>query len=178
MSCPCCGSASRIPGQLALHGHGVRERQVRGPDAHWGRPKTLIVAARRFRCQRCAAVILVVPRGVIARRLFAATAIALALWLFGVEQRPPVAVRAAVSPWQSAGATAAAGWAQLRRWAGQAREGRLFGDLPAAADGPIRAVAKRVATAIAAMGPPSAWDASSVDQLWEGALHAAMRISL
>lgn len=69
----------------------------------------MVVVARRFRCQRCAAVIIVVPGGVVARRLFAATAIALMLWLFDVEGRLPAAVRAAVSPWQSAGATAAAG---------------------------------------------------------------------
>ena len=92
--CPCCGAASRVPGaSLALHGHGVRERQVRGPVERRGRPTTVIVAARRYRCQRCRAVIVVVPRGILPRRLFASTAIAWALWLFGVERKSPMRVR-------------------------------------------------------------------------------------
>lgn len=170
--CPCCRSASQEPGRaLGLHGHGVRERQVRGPLEPWGRPTTVWVAGRRYQCQHCSAVILVVPRGIVRRRLFSIGAIAWALWLFGVEQLPPVQVREAVSPWQVLGATAAAGWAQLGRWARDVRRGRLLGGLPAAVSGGLRAVAQRVATALAALAPPAAWDVPPAEKLWQGALH-------
>jgi DNA-directed RNA polymerase subunit RPC12/RpoP len=162
---------------LVLHGHGLRERQVRGPLECWGRPKTVIIAARRYQCQRCSAVILVVPRGIIRGRLFSAPAIAWALWLFGMEGLPPSRVRKAVSPWQTAGWTAAAGWAQLKRWVRDVRHGRLFGGLPSAAGGGVRTVAERVTTALGAKAPPSAWDASPESQVWQGALHAGAGIA-
>lgn len=172
-SCPCCGRPSREPGRgLGLHGHGLRARQVRGPVERWGRPKTVIIAARRYRCQRCSAVIVVVPRGIVRRRLFSSAAMAWALWLFGVEYLSAARVREAVSPWRSAGATAAAGWAQLRRWVRDVALGRLFGGLPSAASRGVRAVAERVTTALRGMAPPSAWDTSPAEQLWQGALHA------
>lgn len=176
-ACPCCGRASREPGRgLGLHGHGLRDRQVRGPVEHWGRPETVVIAARRYRCQRCSAVIVVVPRGVVRRRLFSSAAIAWALWLFGAEHLSAARVREKVSPWQ-AGPTAAAGWAQLRRWVRDVAIGRLFGRLPAAVGGGGRAVAKRVTVALRAMAPPAAWGASPVEQLWQGALHAEAGIA-
>jgi len=170
--CPCCRAASQEPGRaLGLHGHGVRERQVRGPLAPWGRPTTVWVGCRRYRCQHCSAVMLVVPRGIVCRRLFSIGAIAWALWLFGVEQLPPAQVREGVSPWQVLGATAAAGWAQLGRWARDVRRGRLLGNLPAAVGAGLRAVAQRTAMALAALAPPAAWDAPPPEKLWQGALH-------
>lgn len=176
--CLCCGRASRPPGQgLGLHGHGVRARQVRGPVEHWGRPKTVVIAARRYRCRRCSAVIMVVPQGVVRRRLFSSGAIGLALWLFGPKHLPPSRVRRAVSPWQSAGATAAAGWAQLRRWLRDVRNGKLFGGLPVAVGAGPRRVAERVAMALRGLAPPSAWCASPQEQMWQGALHAAAAIT-
>lgn len=177
-ACPCCGRASREPGRgLGLHGHGLRDRQVRGPVEHWGRPKTVVIAVRRYLCQRCSAVIVVVPRGVVRRRLFSSAAMARALWLFGVGQLPPARVREKVSPWQAAGATAAVGWAQLRRWARDVELGRLFGGLPAAAGGGGRAVAERIATALRGIAPPAAWGASEAEQVWQGALHAEAGIA-
>ncbi len=177
-SCPCCGRASREPGRgLGLHGHGQRDRQLRGPLECWGPPQIVVITARRYRCQHCSAVIFVVPRGVMRGRLFSAAAIAWALWLFGMQGLPPSRVRAAVSPWQTAGATAAAGWAQLRRWVRDVRQGRLFGGLPSAAGGGGRAIAERITTALRATAPPSAWDASPEGQLWQGALHARVGIT-
>lgn len=127
---------------------------------------------RSYRCQRCLAVVLVVPQGVARRRLFSLGAIAWGLWLFGVRQQSPKQVRKAVSPWQNLGATAAAGWAQLRRWASDVRQGKLFAGLPAAVGGALRGVARRVATALAALAPPTAWDAPEAGRVWQGALHA------
>ena len=171
--CPCCSSASQEPGRaLGLQGHGVREREVRGPLEPWGRPTTVWVGCRRYQCQHCSAVMLVVPRGIVRHRLFSIGAIAWGLWLFGVGKLPPVQVRKAVSPWQVLGATAAAGWAQLRRWARDVRRGRLLGGLPAAVGAGLRAVAQRAAMALAALAPPAAWDAPPHEKLWQGALHA------
>jgi hypothetical protein len=46
--CPCCGVASRPVGQaLTLHGHGKRERQVRGPLELGGAPKLVTLLLRR-----------------------------------------------------------------------------------------------------------------------------------
>lgn len=176
--CPCCGGASREPGRaLKLHGHGLRERQLRGPVERWGRPRIVVISVRRYRCQRCAAVITVAPRGVPARRLFSLPAIALALWLYGAQRQPPAAVRGAVSPWW-AGATAARSWEQLRRWIGAVRAGRLLGGLPAAAGEGPREVATRATMALRGLasigeGAPK----EEGHQVWHAALHVAVSIS-
>jgi hypothetical protein len=81
---------------------------------------------RRYACRPCRAVIVVVPLGVIAERLFAAAAIGLALTLFGVDGLPLSKVRQRVSPWQRVGVTACGSWLAVRRWVRAIREGRLF----------------------------------------------------
>lgn len=87
--CPRCEAAGRPTGRgLGLWGHGVRERQSRGPLEPFGKPVTVVIRMRRFVCRACGAVIQVVPRGVIAWRLFSAQAIALAVTLFGVHRLP------------------------------------------------------------------------------------------
>ena len=134
----------------------------------------VVIAVRRYQCQRCAAVITVAPRGVPARRLFSLPAIALGLWLYGAQLHPPGAVRRAVSPWQ-AGATAACGWAQLRRWVRDVRAGRLLGGLPAAAGAGPREIAARATMALrglASIGEGSPQEEGH--QVW----HAALRITV
>jgi hypothetical protein len=115
------------------------------------------IAARRYRCRGCGTIVLVVPRGVVARRLFAAPAIAVAFARFGIEAQPLPRVRAAVNPWTTVGATAAAGWLAVRRWVQAVRTGRLF---PRVRVGPrdrtARQVATRTAWTLAALGPPGA----------------------
>lgn len=65
-----------------------------------------------------------------------------------------------MSPWRQVGATAARGWASLRRWARAVREGALFGEVRVLPDGArLRDVAARAATTLAAFAP------SSVDAL-------------
>jgi hypothetical protein len=94
---------------------------------------------------------MVVPRGVIRRRLYSAGAMALALALYGVARLSPAEVRRRVSPLQIVGTTAAASWASLRRWSRSVRAGRLFPmvrSLPA--DATLRQVAARAATTLAA----------------------------
>ncbi len=105
-------------------------------------------------CRACGAVVVVVPRGVLRRRLYSAAAVALAAALYGVAGLAPAEVRAQVSPLRIVGATAASGWASLRRWAGAVRGGRLFPVVRALpADATLREVAARAATTLAAYAP-------------------------
>lgn len=157
-SCPCCGAASRpVGGGIVLHGHGVRARDLWGPPEAMAPPRVGEVDCRRYRCQRCAAILQVVPRGVLRRRLYSAAAVALALALWGVERLAPAEVRRRVSPWRRVGATAAAGWASLRRWARAVRVAVLFARVRAAPAGArLRELAARAATTLAAFAPSSA----------------------
>jgi hypothetical protein len=111
------------------------------------------VAVRRYRGRCCAAVVTVVPRGVVGRRHYSATAIALALALYalGTAARE---VRRRVSSWRVVGAAATA-WITLCRWIAAGAEGRLFIGIGARVAGQ-RAIAERLASVIAAQAPPSA----------------------
>lgn len=172
--CPCCGIASRPVGApLRLHGHGLRERDQWGPPAPGELPVTIGVQLRRYLCLECGAVIAVVPRGILRRRLYSAGAISWALALFGALRLPPAQVRARVSPWSRPGATAASGWLSLRRWAAAVQDGRLFPGAPRpAAEASLREVAARVAAALAAAAPPGS--TGSLDTLaFAGAAHVS-----
>jgi hypothetical protein len=128
-----------------LHGHGVVERQIRGPPSPDAAPAVVVVHARRFRCQACSAVMTVVPREVLAGFWYAAPAIALALMLHGIEQRSARAVRGRVCAWPSGGAV---GWPTLRRWA---RSPSLWRSIRVApANWSTRQRAERIATTLAA----------------------------
>lgn len=155
--CPCCGVPSRPSGGLlGLHGHGLRERHQWGPAEPGGTPGLVGVLVRRYLCRSCGTVVVVGPRGILPGRLYAAGAIALALALWGCGGQPARLVRRQVSPFTVVGATAAAGWASLRRWARHVRAGRLFGHvraLPAGAS--LRQLAARAATTLAACAPGS-----------------------
>jgi hypothetical protein len=116
--CTACGAASSPPGQgRRLHGHGVRERMRLGPEELGGRSVSTTVAVRRYRCVRCHAVLVVVPRGVLPRLRYGAVAVALALARWAVESVPAARVRAEVSPDRHLGHDARRGWRSLRRWA-------------------------------------------------------------
>lgn len=136
-----------------LHGHGLRERQVRGIEAPFEPPLLRTVLARRYACQGCGAVLLVVPAAVCRRRLFdlATIAFALARWLHdGVASRR---VRAEVSPLRFVGDSAQRAWSQLRRWRRAAVE-ILRPPRPVVDDGTAGSVRAALA-AVAAMGPIS-----------------------
>lgn len=118
--CVACRVASRVLGEpLAVHGHGTVARQIRGPPVVGGKPDTDVVEARRFECQRCGAVMTVVPRDVLHGTLYAASAIGLALFLYGVERLSARAVRARVSLFPAQDASTP-GWPTLRRWIARA----------------------------------------------------------
>ncbi|HET8541634.1 MAG TPA: hypothetical protein VFL83_17280 [Anaeromyxobacter sp.] len=153
--CPVCAAPGRPAGEpLGLHGHGLRDRHQWGPVELGAAPALIGILVRRYQCQPCGAVIVVVPRGVVLRRLYSASAIALALALYGVAGLAPAEVRRRVSPLRIVGATAAAGWASLRRWSRAVRAGRLFPMVRALpADATLRHVAARAATTLAAYVP-------------------------
>jgi hypothetical protein len=117
-----------------------------------------VVEARRYVCLECDAVLLVVPRGVMAWRHYAAGAIAWALALFG-EGRPVAEVRR----WTSTTATAAGfgearRWASLRRWAAAAVKRALFARAEVRqppAECTSRQIAAHVARTLAAHAIPS-----------------------
>jgi hypothetical protein len=132
------------------------------------------VTGRRYACLQCHAVILVVPGGVLRRRLYSASAIALALVLWSLEQRTPREVRARVSPWPRVGATAVEGWASLERWAQDIRDGELFAIVrPLPSDVRLRAVAARAATTLAAWAPSSMDSLSIASRAFVGAAHVS-----
>jgi transposase len=127
---------------------------------------------RRYHCLACGAILLVVPRGIRRRRLYSAGAIALALALWGVEGLAPGDVRARVSPWRIVGATAAMGWASLRRWAHAVRDKALFACVRASPDGArLRAIAARAATTLAAYASSSADALAISTRAFLGAAH-------
>jgi len=154
--CPACQAPGRPLGErLGLWGHGLRPRQQRGPLDPEGPPQTVVLSARRYRCTRCRAIVLVVPRGVVSRRHYAAAAIALALALYGWLGLPLPAVRRRVSPWRVMGTAAATGWATLVRWVRAARRGALLGCVrPCPQDFTLRQVAERAATTLSAFALP------------------------
>lgn len=131
-------------------GHGLRDRQVRGPLEHNDPPRTRVVRVRRYLCRRCDAVLVVLPRGVVARRHFAAAAIAWAFALVGLLGRTQSVAWAAVSAWGEPRST----WITLRRWASAVVDGRLFAGVRGIARGaPLTQIAARVATVIRSMSP-------------------------
>lgn len=173
--CPACGAAScPVGGKVRLHGHGSRERQVRGPMGVGEAPAMFAISARRYRCVDCAAESIVVPREIRGRRVYSASAIGFALALWGLALATAAEVRGRVSPSRIIGATAATTWVTLRRWARDVTQGRLF---PSAPDpGPPATLRRRAAAAASALAASA--DATTRAQPIEeraflGAAHAA-----
>jgi hypothetical protein len=162
-----------------LHGHGWRERQVRGPAGPGQHPVERNVLVRRYRCLACGAVIVVGPGELLPGWLFSAPAIAWALWLFGVARQSAARVRSQVSPWSTIGATAATGWATLRRWARAVRDRRLFALVRRCPpEWSARQVAARAASTLAALAAPADRALSQDHQVWHGALSVGRAITM
>lgn len=150
--CAGCSAAARPIGEpLVLHGHGVRDRQVR-EAAVFGEPATMItVVVRRYQCQLCNAVMTVVPRGVMPGLLYSASVIGWALALYGLSSQSMQAVRTAAAAGKNVGLDAT-GWPALRRWI--ARAWTLWPSVRAApATFGQRERAARVATTLATYAP-------------------------
>jgi hypothetical protein len=135
-----------------MHGHGMRERQLRGPPEPGAEPQLFALLLRRFLCVACGAVLTVAPKAVLPKRLFTAGAIALALALWAVEGESSPVVRAKISPLKAVGDAAARSWLTLRRWTRRARS--FFDAVRPWPDGwPPRRAAERVATTLASLSP-------------------------
>lgn len=142
--CVGCGRASRPFGaRIVLHGQGFVDRQVRGPLGVEDPPGTVVVAARKFECQACGAVMTVVPAGVLPGRHYSGSAIALALFLWLGEGLADRVVRERVGAWPLVGRGGRRGWTQLYRWTREAT--RMFAlPRPVAVGADARTSARRV----------------------------------
>ena len=159
---------------IQLHGHGTRERQVRGPCEAGGPAVLVVVIARRYRCVPCGAVTIVVPRGVRARRVYSAAAIGLALALWGLLGATAAEVRRRVCPARIVGAAAALGWATLRRWARSVARRWLFPSVPdLGPSASLRQVAARAASVLAASADPTTRALAVEHRAFLGAGHVA-----
>ena len=169
--CPCCGKAGWPAGAgLGLWGHGVRARQVRGPRAPGQSATVVTIEARRYQCRGCGAIVTVLPRGLVARRHYAAAAIGLALLLVGVLGKRLLEVRRRVCAWQSS--FEAGEWAEPRRWLRAIEQGGLFAALRASPpEWTMRQRAERAAMTLVAMAPPPVEDMEAAVML--GAAQAA-----
>lgn len=121
-----------------------------GPTEHGGAPGVGEIEVRRYRCQRCRAVVVVCPRAVRPRYRYGAVgiALALALWTEGVSARE---VRERISPFRFVGDDARRGWRSLRRWAGAARA--LWPRLVRWPHGPPRQLALELVRRLASLAP-------------------------
>lgn len=128
---------------------------------------------RRYQCQMCRAVILVVPRTTLPRRWYSASAIALALALFGVAAATPAEVRRKLSPFRQIGYAATTKWRTLLRWADAVRARGLFPEARASPDSfSRRQIAERAAMTLASRAPPP-WDDPAPARAFRGAAHFA-----
>ncbi len=168
-SCPVCAGAAREPGRaLGIVGHGLRDRQLRGPTSADAAPSIEVVLLRRYRCQQCRAILTVVPREVETRRLYSRPAIALALARMVSEAS--AAVRRAVCPWRIGTTT---GWPTLRRWLAAVARGALFPAATASPDTTPAGLAARVAQLALGHAPPSLRAAPMLVQVFAGAVAMA-----
>lgn len=166
--CVGCGTASRPVGEkLAVHGHGLLERQLRGVLEIGGAPGVVVLSVRRYACLACKAVMTVVPAGMLARRLYSAPSIALALHLWLLVGLSDRVVRDQVCAWRVHGRSGS-GWAQLYRWARQ--PARVFTlPRPTGAHEGVYAVAKRMLTTLRSLAPVTLHEAPVALRVFEGA---------
>lgn len=171
--CSRCGAASQPLGErLGLHGHGVRWRQVRGPSSATGEPETVVVAVRRYLCRHCGGVTTVLPGGLCARRHYSASAIGLALCLFGVMGRTIGETRERVCTWRLGFDLNR--WTTLRRWVAAVGAGQLLPRIIAWRPWPgrllLRAGAERAAACLCSLGPGTG---TLAERAFAGAARAA-----
>jgi hypothetical protein len=149
--CPRCDAASRPVGcGLGLHGHGLRDRMVRGPLAAGDASTETWIACRRYLCTTCDAVLMVVPCGVAPRRHYGRAAICLALGLWAIAGLPTTVVRARLGTCRPSSTTT---WRTLRRWAAAVTSG-AWSWCDAATGLAPRAAAARAVQIAAGRAPP------------------------
>jgi hypothetical protein len=150
--CPACAVASREPGKcLQIVGHGLRRRTLEGPISPDTPPAATEIAARRYRCLSCGAILVVVPRGVARGFRYSLAAIAWALALWAYQRLPAAAVRARTSTATVVGHSSVTRWASLRRWTLSASA--LFGPTPRLLGATLRERAASLSAFVAARAP-------------------------
>ena len=169
--CLGCGAPGvELGGTVVLHGHGVRGRSRWGPGESGETPEKGTLPQRRYECQRCGAVLVVRPRGVVRHRRYSAAAIVLALWLWSGGKQSDPEVREQVCVRAPSGVSRPERWTTLRRWAKAARDGALLSNVVGSRDWTLRACAERAARVVAALA-----DATIVEpamRAFAGAAHA------
>jgi hypothetical protein len=169
--CVGCGAPAREPGRsLGIVGHGVRDRQQRGPTAVDAAPAVISVPVRRYLCVRCETTMTVVPREVEPRRHYSKPAIALALARLGLLGETAATIRRAVSPWAI---VATAGWPTLRRWIHAVARGALFASACPRPGASSAEIARRVAQVALAHAPPTERGAPALALVFTGAIATA-----
>jgi hypothetical protein len=168
--CPVCEAPGVEDGRVLLHGHGRRERRVGVPSDTKGNTEELELLLRRYACQRCKAVIVVGPRGLLRGRHYSAMAIALALWLWAVCHHSDAAVRTTSCAVEYRGLSRPERWTTLRRWARAGRDGELWSSPPVDPSWTLRQCAERVARWLRSLGDPAA--VSDEHGVISGAAHA------
>ena len=168
-----CGVAAYDGQRVVLHGHGLVERQQRGPAAAGEEPGCAEVLARRYRCTACETVMRVLPASSVPLKHFSGAAIGMAFALWGLVGKSAREVREQVSDQKILGA-GARGWRSLRRWAREVVTGQLFAGLGLCglAGGP-RAVAARVAQALIGWAAADAREAAPEAAAFNGASHVS-----
>jgi hypothetical protein len=154
-----------------MHGHGERRRTQRGPEAEGKPPVERSLGVRRYKCVKCRTTVTVAPPGVVWRRLFAASAIGLALALFGILRASVDTVRKVVATTSSARDRAeGSSWSTLRRWAHAAKAGTLLVEGRGCPETfTLRQAAERAATTLQALGQRGT---DVLGRVWQGALVA------
>lgn len=170
--CPGCGQPAYERGEVWMHGHGVVQRQQRGPEAPGKVALKREVSCRRYRCKACTAVLTVLPASALARKHFSGAAMALALALWGLCGWSAAQVRAVVGG-RMASSGRPRGWRTLERWARQVADGTLWASLESRAPGAPRQVAARAAQALCGQAPPWARTEGRPHQAFAGASHVS-----
>jgi hypothetical protein len=149
--CSRCGAASRPLGAaVVVVGHGLRERQVRGPRDAAEEPEIRTILVRRYRCRLCGGLTTVLPRGLSARRHYSASAIGLSLCLYGMQGLSLGETRRRVCPWRAGFETER--WTTLSGWLTAIAEGRLLsGVRPSPSSFSLREQAERAAATLCAL---------------------------
>jgi hypothetical protein len=157
---------------VRIHGHGLVQRQQRGPPGPGQPARTQVLACRRYQCQGCRAVWTVLPASAVARKHFSAAAIALALALWGLCGLGVEQVRGLVNDWKHTGAMPGR-WRSLGRWAEQVAAGSLFSTLEVHVEGAARTVAARAAQVLCGHAPPAQRGQPLAWQAFVGASHVS-----
>jgi len=154
--------------RVVLHGHGTRARGVWGSEELGGAPELVDVRVRRYHCQKCGAVPVVGPRGLVPGYMYLATSIGLALWMWGALGRRDAEVREAVGINRVTGTSRPERWPTVRRWARAAVAGRIWRSIQSGAEGQRRELAERVSRILCARAGPAG---SAEERIWSASEH-------